>query len=61
MSLGVSALCLALSVAGFVGFSAIDKRSGQDRLRVAVLLCGIMGMISLFYLIINLLIGAGLL
>jgi hypothetical protein len=54
MTLPGSALLFLASVVGFIGFSAYDKKRGQDRFRVAVLLCGVMGLLALFYLLLNL-------
>ena len=44
INLPMSALLLALSIAGFILLSRADRKSGEDRYRVYTCLCGVAGM-----------------
>ena len=59
LSLPMSGLLLILSVVGFIVLSAADRKSGEDRYRVYTTLCGVAGMLFLFYFLANLLIATG--
>ena len=59
INLPMSALLLALSIAGFILLSIADRRSGEDRYRMYTALCGVAGMLFLFYFLANLLIATG--
>ena len=60
INLPMSALLLALSIAGFILLSRADRKSGEDRYRVYTCLCGVAGMLFFFYFLANLLIARGL-
>ena len=60
INLPMSGVLLALSTLGFILLSRADRKSGEDRYRVYTTLCGVAGMLFLFYFLANLLVASGL-
>lgn len=61
MSLTMSAVGFALSIALIIVCVIIDKKRGKDQCRLIISITGIMSMMCLFFLLINLLLATGLL
>lgn len=61
MSLTTSAIAFALSIALIIVCAIIDKKRGDDRCRLIISITGIVSMMCLFFLLVNLLIAAGML
>ncbi|MEA5136915.1 MAG: hypothetical protein VB035_12345 [Candidatus Fimivivens sp.] len=61
MSLTMSAVGFALSIALIVVCVIIDKKRGEDKFRLIISITGIVSMMCLFFLLVNLLLTTGLL
>lgn len=61
MSLTMSAVGFALSIALIVVCVIIDKKRGEDKFRLIISITGIVSMMCLFFLLVNLLMTTGLL
>lgn len=61
MSLTMSAVGFALCLALIIVCVIIDKKRGEDRCRLIISITGIVAMMCLFFLLVNLLIAAGVL
>ena len=61
MSLTMSAVGFALSIALIVICVIIDKKRGEDKFRLIISITGIVSMMCLFFLLVNLLMTTGLL
>ena len=61
MSLTMSAVGFALCLALIMICVIIDKKSGEDRCRLIISITGIVAMMCLFFLLVNLMIAAGVL
>lgn len=61
MSLTMSAVGFALSIALIVICVIIDKKRGEDKFRLIISITGIVSMMCLFFLLVNLLLTTGLL
>lgn len=61
MSLTMSAAGFVLCIALIVVCVAIDRKRGEDRCRLIISITGIVAMMCLFFLLVNLLVAAGVL
>ena len=60
MDLTTSIVALILFSTGFIGFSIADKRTENSVYRMLTSLCGIMGMLAMFFVLMNIAIYFGL-
>ncbi|WMJ83116.1 hypothetical protein ACS3UN_00120 [Oscillospiraceae bacterium LTW-04] len=61
MSLTMSAVGFALSIALIIVCVIIDKKRGEDRCRLIISITAIVSMMYLFFLLVNILIATGVL
>ncbi len=61
MSLTMSAVGFALCIVLIVVCVILDKKRGEDRCRLIISITGILAMMCLFFLLVNLLLAAGIL
>ncbi len=61
MSLTMSAVGFTLCIALIVVCVIVDKKQGEDRCRLIISIAGIVAMMCLFFLLVNLLLAAGVL
>jgi hypothetical protein len=61
MNLTTSIILLLFCTAGYIGFSIADKRTQSSLFRMLTLLCGVLGMMAMFFTLFNAAMLAGLL